>query len=242
MARVVRNFVLGLLPWLVALPTAVRAQEAPTDEVLKELERQIEQKEIEQAEAKDRAEAEAKKKAESDRKNKEEEVAKQAAEEEHQRMEEAKRKEEQEKWEKYSRLIVEAEQAIRNRDKETAIAKFSEALTLYPDEAAPKAGIAGAEKMPDKVCLDFPGVWEWEGGGTITVNSDGTLRFGGPFSVSGTWECTDPKIRMFVLRSIWGEQTAVLRSDGCLRGKGGGGREGCYWKKISNSVKSDDRK
>jgi len=77
-----------LFTWLFVASSTVLA-EAPTDEQLLELERQIEQQEAEQADAKKRAEAEAKRKAEEETRRKaeeerirQEEEAKRLAEEE----------------------------------------------------------------------------------------------------------------------------------------------------------------
>lgn len=83
------NFV--LLLWLLVLPVNVYAQ-APTDEELEALERQIEQQETEQAEAKKRAEVEAKRKADEEAKKQIELEKQRAAEEEARRQaEEAER-------------------------------------------------------------------------------------------------------------------------------------------------------
>jgi len=225
---------------LLNISSTLNAQ-TTLDEELKALEQQIEQQEKEQAEAKQRLELETKRKVEEEAKRQEElekqrateaEMRRQAEDIEKQRAEEeAKIKAKAGKKEKYSALISEAEQAARNSDKELALDKYNEALKIFPEDPVAKSGIQEAERLPEKICVDFPGIWEWEGGGTINIRPDGTLTFEGTFAINGTWTCADPQARMFILKTGWGEQTAVLRSDGCLRGKGGGGLEGCYWKK-----------
>lgn len=227
-----RHLLMGvLLPWLSVTPVYLVAQ-APTDEELKALEQKIEQQEAKQkaeAEAKKRTEAEAKRKTAEERRKREEEAAKQA--------EEAKKKEEQDKRDKYSALIAEAEKAVRDKDQEVAVAKYKEALALYPDEAAPKAGLAEAEKLPDKLCRDFPGEWESSAVYTMTFNPDGTMQGLNVFvPFSGTWIC-DSKTHVIEIKTGLGDTNAVLKEDGCLVVVGS-----CYRKKSGNDGKTQDKR
>jgi len=157
---------------------------AVTDAELEALEQQIEQQEAEKkqkaeeeakrkAEAKHKAEAEAKRKAEEERQREAEEKRraelekqrlqeeKKKAEEarlaelERQRQEEVKKKAEEEKKQKYNLLIAEAKQAIIDKDKELAISKYNEALTLAPDDSVAISGIKEAEKLKHKVFMTY---------------------------------------------------------------------------------------
>lgn len=234
---IVRSFFVGvLLPWLLMASSVVYAQ-APTDEELKELERQIEQQEAEQAAAKRKVAEEAKlqeqeaarrkaeeeaKKIELGKQHAEEETARRNAEEDAKERaeEETKLKAEAEKKEKYSSLITEAEHAINNKDRELALNKYTEALKLYPDAAAANSGIKEAEKLMDKVCYEILGDWIYELGlfrFTMNVREDGTVTG----SADGTWECIDPAKRQFKFNvsalGVRAEKISELNKDGtCL--------------------------
>ena len=238
MTRTVRNIFIGaVMPWLLAAPVYTTAQ-APSDEEIRALEQQIEKKETEQAEAKKKAEAEKKqveeeasKQAAEERRKQEEEAAKQA--------EETKKKEEQDKRAKYSALITEAEQAVSNGDQELAVAKYKEALALYPDEVAPKAGLAEAEKLPDKTCREFPGEWDWQRTGSMVVNPNHTVQGSALFiSWSGTWTC-DAKTHLVEIKTNHQDFSGVLKEDGCLTGSDGYG-SGCWRKKSGKDGKTQD--
>ena len=231
---------------------------AVTDAELEALEKQIEQLEVEekeQAEAeakrkveqKRKAEAEAKRKAEVEAKKQAEEKRKQEAEEKRLAEEETKRKEEEvkkraeeEKKEKYKLLIAEAGQAISNKDKELAISKYNEALTLTPGDPVANSGIKEAEKLKHKVCYEVLGVWHWkgEGGlGEMTLNEDGIAI--GPF-YNGTWECSDPKNRKIDIIFPGANHIATLSEDGkCLKARWFG--EHCYLRPGDKS-ESDQQK
>jgi len=181
---------LSLIVCLILMVGYLTSAQAVSDAELEALEKQIEQleaKEKKQAEAeakrkaKRKAEVEAKKQAEEKRKQEAEE--KRLAEEETKRKEEeVKKRAEEEKKEKYKLLIAEAGQAISNKDKELAISKYNEALTLTPGDPVANSGIKEAEKLKHKVCYEVLGVWHWkgEGGlGEMTLNEDGIAI--GPF-------------------------------------------------------------
>jgi len=198
---------------------------AVTDAELEALEKQIEQME---AEEKEQAEAEEKKKAEdeakriADQKRKANaeaekkrlaELEKQRIEEEKRLAEESKKREKKEKKEKYTRLIAEAEQAVTNKDKELAISKYSEALTLSPGDSVANSGIKKSEKLKHKVCYEIVGTWQSEYGETYNINEDGTT---GP--INFPWKCTDPENRTFEMEVPLATMIAVLSDDGnCIK-------------------------
>jgi len=227
---------------------------AVTDAELEALEKQIEQQE---AEEKQKAKAEAKRRAEAeklaeekkrlaeiekqlqekqrqleDEEKKNEETQLAELERQHQE-EEAKKRAEEGNKEKYTLLIAEAEQAVSNKDKELAISKYNEALTLYPNNPVANSGVKEAEKLMDKLCYEVLAKWDWEPGiltQTMDVKEDGTY-IGGGLSDDGTWECIDPTKRLFLFRiSALGssaEQVYELSVDGtCLNSK-----RGC-WRKF----------
>jgi len=203
---------------------------AVTDAELEALEKQIEQLESEekqQAEDKRKAEAAAKRIEEQKRKANAEaekkrlaELEKQRIEEEERLLEETKNREEEEKKEKYTKLITEAEQAVTNKDKELAISKYNEALTLSPGDSVANSGIRKAEKLKHKVCYDVLGNWVLKAD-KAEIKEDGTFTWDiGIASGSGTWECSNPKegIFDFITPSDWIEDwTSILSEDGrCL--------------------------
>jgi tetratricopeptide (TPR) repeat protein len=185
------------------------------------------------AEEKKRKEEEEAKRLAEEKKRKEEEEAKRLAEEkrianekkwkeelrlaelERQRQEEEaiKRAEEVEK-EKYNLLIAEAEQALSNKDKELAINKYNEVLTLVPGDPVANSGIKDAEKLKHKVCYEVLGKWLYRDE-TMDIKEDGTY-----VTVSigkSTWKCSDPENRTIELQVPLATMTAVLSDDGkCL--------------------------
>jgi len=186
---------------------------AVTDAELEALEKQIEQME---AEEKEQAEAEEKKKAEdeakriADQKRKANaeaerkrlsELEKQRREEEERLAEESKKREKMEKKEKYTRLIAEAEQAVTNKDKELAISKYSEALTLSPGDSVANSGIKEAKKLMDKECYEILGDWnvDWALSKNIkvTFDEDNTGLLHPVPHLSVNWSCIDSSARKF---------------------------------------------
>jgi len=226
---------LSLIVCLILTIGYVNNVEAVSDAELEALEKQIEQLEAEekkQAEAeakrkveqKRKAKAEAKRKAEAEAEKQANEKRKQEAEEKLFAEEETKRKEEEvkkraeeEKKEKYKLLIVEAEQAMSNKDKELAISKYNGALELKPSDRIAIDGIKEAKKLKDKVCYEVFGNWVSKLG-KVNVNGDGTFTWdNGAASGSGTWECSDPKARKFdfITPSGWiSDWTSLLTEDG----------------------------
>jgi len=136
---------------------------------------------------------------------------------EQQEREEKRKVEAKRKKEKYTLLIEEAEQAIRNKDKELAISKYNGALELKQSDRIAIDGIKEAKKLNDKVCYDVFGNWESKLG-KVNVNEDGTFTWDNRVaSGSGTWECSDPKVRKFdfITPSAWiSDWTSILTEDG----------------------------
>jgi len=217
--------------------------QAVTDAELEALEKQIEQQEAEekrQAEAKlekqqlleekrllekqveemRKLEAEKKQLAEQKRLEEEEEKKMEEArlaELERQRQEEeAKKRAEEEKKEKYTLLITEAEQAVSNKDKELAISKYNEALTIYPNDTIANTGIKEAEKLKHKVCFDVLGVWYSDGKPSYDLKEDGIYLAFYKTRYDPYWECIDPVNRTIKIKAHKAnmELTAVLSDDG----------------------------
>ena len=83
----------------------------------------------------------------------------------------------------------------------------------------------GLKRIEDlnKVCKEVIGLWDWFHGGTTKIQADGTMD--GAFLIftdTGTWECSDPEARRFILRwknGGWIDEL-VLSEDGTkLAGK-----------------------
>jgi actin-related protein len=191
--------------------------QAVTDAELEALEKQLEQQETEE---KKQTEAEARRKAEELKneleKQKLQEDQKRLAkdqrklEEEKRKLEEAqlvelerkrekeaaKKKSEQQKTKKYNLLISEAEQAIKDKDKELAISKYNEALLVTPDSSVAKSGLKQAEKLMDRICYDVLGEWSWkDGAAKLILKDDGTLDYIYWGNHTGHWQCSNPALR-----------------------------------------------
>lgn len=128
-----------MLPWLLALPPGIHAQQAPTDEEIKAMQQQIEQ--AKQVEAKKKAEAEAKRKAEAEAKRKAEEAAKQ--------------KEEAAKAAEEERKKQEAETAKKQADEEAK--QKAEAEQRKAEEAKKQAEAAKQSSALAGEFVDIPG-------------------------------------------------------------------------------------
>ena len=188
MAPMKSNTTHSLFVCMILMAGYLNPVTAVTDAELEALEKQIEQQE---AEEKKKAEAEAKRKVEQKRKAEAEVEKKRLVELEKQRQEEqrrltelerkrqeeeAKKRAEEEKKEKYTLLIAEAEQAVRNKDKELAISKYNEVLVIAPNNPVANSGLKEAEKLMDKVCYAFFGKWVWEKSKeTMEILENGTI-------------------------------------------------------------------
>ena len=209
-----------IFPSLILMVGYLTPLQAVTDAEIEALEKQIEQLESEekrQAEAAENKKAEGKRKAEQKRKAEAEMEKKRLAEQkrieearlaelERQRQEEeAKKRAEEEKKKKYNLLIAEAKQAINDKDKELAISKYNEALTITPGDPVANSGIKEAENLLEKGCYKIVGAWRGSGGNwlvtydtTINFNIDGTFKENGELSsgeglsFKGIWKCLNP--------------------------------------------------
>lgn len=218
-----------LIMFLVQLAVSVHA-ETPSDEQLLELERQIELQEAEQVEVKRKA-------AEAEKRRAEEEAQQKAAEENRLRIEEEARTQseiqrkaeeekqhaqfEQQQQDKFNKYMVDADAAMNKKDFASAIQVYTQALEIFPDDAAALAGHAQASEF-EKICSAITGDWNWGLGSVTTINADGTLMNKSLFSSQGRWECTDPSQRKFTLRwEGWGfVDDLILSNDGAqLDGK-----------------------
>lgn len=165
-------------------------------------------------------------------KKRREEEARLATLEQQRKEEEARLAKEAEKKEKFDNIIMEARLAVSEQDKDLAVAKYGEALALYPDNADAKLGLVEAEKLMDKVCTQVLGEWVQEGfvGSTINVMANGILQWKALFFTGeGMWECLDPKRRLFRFKGGNYETVSTLSDDGtCLTARDGWGKEFCY--------------
>jgi len=218
-----------IFPSLILMVGYLTPLQAVTDAEIEALEKQIEQLESEekrQAEAAENKKAEGKRKAEQKRKAEAEMEKKRLAEQkrieearlaelERQRQEEeAKKRAEEEKKKKYNLLIAEAKQAINDKDKELAISKYNEALTITPGDPVANSGIKEAEKLKHKVCYEVLGAWQYPQA-VMDIKEDGTFAATG--IADSTWKCTDPKNRTIELKIPLATMTAILSDDGqCL--------------------------
>jgi len=194
---------------------------AVTDAELEALEKQIEQLESEEkkqteaaekkkteAEAKQNAEVETEKRRRVELEKQRQDEQRRFAELERKRQEEeARKRAEEENKEKYTLLIAEAGQAVRNKDKELAISKYNEVLVLYPRDRVAISGIKEAEKLMDKFCYMLIGEWKqpaW-GGDTVNFFEDGVVSFKSTIvSYQNTWECHPERreISMDILNNV----------------------------------------
>lgn len=187
------------------------AAEVPTDEQLLELEQQIKQQEAEQEKARQRAAEEARRKAEEQKLMEERarleeekrqlEAERKRQEQERQQAEHDKKQKGNEQKEKFNSYISAAEIALKDRDRDTAIDNFEQALAIYPDDAAAKQGLANAKNLKDKVCYDVLGEWSWNNGeATLILKEGGSLEYRYWGTHSGQWQCSNPANRQVHVR------------------------------------------
>jgi hypothetical protein len=121
------------------------------------------------------------------------------AELERKRLDEVKKRAEEEKKKKYNSLVTEAKESVNNRDKELAISKFNNALTLYPNDSEAEFGIKDAEKLMDKACYNVLGEWI-DFGNKIMVKPDGTVESYNMVlgAITAKWKCLDSETQSFL--------------------------------------------
>jgi serine/threonine protein kinase len=216
---------------------------------LAEEKKRKEEEEAKRQEEKEKRLAELKKKEEEKKRKLEEEKrieeAAKLAEIERQRKEdEVRRKAEEEKKEQYALLITEAEQAVSDKDKELAINKYNEALTLIPGDVVATRGLRNAEGLKHKVCYDVLGKWIWDrafGTEYIILHEDGSIDYQIAIKGSGSWECTSPETRTIKIRltaaGFSNEWLSTYSADGsCLLGPETWGDRGCYHRPKSEKI------
>jgi tetratricopeptide (TPR) repeat protein len=215
---------------------------AVSDSELLELEKQIEQQETAEKESKQQELEDARRKEEKSRLKAEEqklikerarieeerralESLKQTQERNRLQVEQEKLKKEKELQTKFNNTIETANAALKNKDRNTAIKQFEQALAIYPDNDSAKQGLTEAKKLKDKVCYEVLGEWLWnDGAATLVLKEDGSLDYRYWGNHTGQWECTNPASRQIhVTITALGftqEWSPVLSQDNtCLRMK-----------------------
>ena len=248
------NKVHFLMTCLIFSVTYLTPIQAVTDAELEALEKQIEQQELEEKKLIEEKQVEEKrKKAEAKRRIQIEQNKKRLAEQERKRLEEKRlddaarlaEREQNQKEElkkKYSLIIIEADQALSNKDKNLAIKKYNEALALIPGDVLATLGLKNAEKLKHKVCYDVLGKWLWDktiGQEFIILHDNGSIDYQTSAKGSGSWECTSPETRTIKIRiSMAGfsnEWLSTYSADGrCLLGPETWGERGCYHRPESD--------
>ncbi|MCG8380174.1 MAG: cell envelope integrity protein TolA [Proteobacteria bacterium] len=218
-----KSFLFIFLIFVYLLPISATSVDTPTDDQLLELERQIEQQEIELEKAKQRAAEEARRKAE-EQKLKEERAK---LEEERRKLEEERKKAEaarqeetkkqaalEEKKSQYDERMQLARKALDDKDKDKAKLHFNEALAIYPNDVSAQSGIQEASKLKDKVCYDMIGTWEMKefiGSLQIRIMEGGVFHHGTSNDNPTRWTCY-PEQRQ--LKEHLMNSTYTLGSDG----------------------------
>ena len=204
----------------------------------REMEKKRKAEEKRKVEQKQKTEAEAEKKRLVELEKQRQEEAR-LAEIERQRQEEAtKKRVEEEKKGKYTLLITEAEKAIKDKDKELAINKYNEALTMYPGDMVANTGMKEAEKLMEKQCYEILGEWVVFGG-NMNIKTDGTLTMD---NHKGTWKCLDPEEHTYFISTdyaILNEWEAILKEGGrCLTSN----FPGICWRRPGSKSEDDNSK
>ena len=176
-------------------------------------------------EQKRKAEEDAKRKAEEERLRAEEEARIRAEQEARIRADadaEARKKEEedriqreQQQREQFARYLQNGESAMNKQEYPEALLAYSQALEIFPDDATALSGQARARDFQD-ICKAIVGEWDWILGSTTIISTDGKLQNLALIPNHGTWECTDPSQRQFILHWVVGGwvDTVTLSSDG----------------------------
>ena len=117
------------------------------------------------------------------------------------RIAEERRTQQLEQIARYNRHLSEARQALAENRFDMAITSFEESLRIQPESEEARSGILLAQERK-KICMQVLGEWLWFNGGLITFNADGSVDGKHPVLPGnhGTWSCSDPGQRRFVIR------------------------------------------
>jgi len=116
------------------------------------------------------------------------------------REEEKHQQQELEKKASYNRFLYEAQQALNMNNLDSAFLKYEQSLQIFP---ASEEALEGQQRVRviQSICQRVLGEWLWFNGGLTTLFADGTVT--GEHHIlpgnSGTWECTNPAKRKFII-------------------------------------------
>ena len=104
---------------------------------------------------------------------------------------------------RYNVAIAAAQRAEDAFDREAAISKYSEALSVFPDDPVANNGLSRVSDRWFGTCGAITGNWRYSTGGLVTLNADGTAKHDlvVVFNAAGTWECLNPARRE--IRITW---------------------------------------
>lgn len=117
------------------------------------------------------------------------------------REEEKHQQQELEKKASYNRFLYEAQQALNMNNLNSAFLKYEQSLQIFP---ASEEALEGQQQVRaiQSICQRVLGEWLWFNGGLTTLFADGTVT--GEHHIlpgnNGTWECTDPAKRRFIIK------------------------------------------
>ena len=104
---------------------------------------------------------------------------------------------------RYNVAIAAAQRAEDAFDRDAAISKYSEALSVFPDDPVANNGLSRVSDRWFGTCGAITGNWRYSTGGLVTLDADGTAKHDlvVVFNAVGTWECLNPARRE--IRITW---------------------------------------
>ena len=104
---------------------------------------------------------------------------------------------------RYNVAIAAAQRAEDAFDRDAAISKYSEALSISPDDPVAHNGLSRVSDRWFGTCGAITGNWRYSTGGLVTLDADGTAKHDlvVVFNAVGTWECLNPARRE--IRITW---------------------------------------
>ena len=104
---------------------------------------------------------------------------------------------------RYNVAIAAAQRAEDSFDRDAAISRYSEAVSIFPDDPVANNGLSRVSDRWFGTCGAITGNWHYSTGGLVTLNADGSAKHDlvVVFNALGTWECLNPARRE--IRITW---------------------------------------
>ena len=97
---------------------------------------------------------------------------------------------------RYEVALSTAQRAEDALERDLAISKYSEALSIFPGDPVANNGLARVRDPAFGTCGAVVGDWRYSTGGLVTLGKDGSAKHDlVVFNATGTWECVNPARR-----------------------------------------------